>query len=127
MSLTPISSENAPKAVGPYSQAMRAGNLVFTSGQIALDPKTGVMTGETVAEQAELVLSSLRALLEAAGSGMDKVIKTTVFLTDMDNFAGMNAVYERHFGDHRPARSTIAVRALPRNAIVEIEAVAIIE
>jgi 2-iminobutanoate/2-iminopropanoate deaminase len=127
MSLTPISSENAPKAVGPYSQAMRVGNMVFTSGQIALDPKTGVMTGETVAEQAELVLSNLRALLEAAGSGMDKVIKTTVFLTDMDNFAGMNAVYEKHFGDHRPARSTIAVRALPKNAIVEIEAVAIIE
>ena len=127
MSLTPISSENAPKAVGPYSQAMRVGNMVFTSGQIALDPKTGVMTGETVAEQAELVLSNLRALLEAGGSGMNKVIKTTVFLTDMDNFAGMNAVYERHFGDHRPARSTIAVRALPKNAIVEIEAVAIIE
>jgi len=127
MSLTPIASENAPKAVGPYSQAMRVGNMVFTSGQIALDPKTGVMTGETVAEQAELVLSNLRALLEAAGSGMNKVIKTTVFLTDMDNFAGMNAVYEKHFGDHRPARSTIAVRALPKNAIVEIEAVAIIE
>jgi 2-iminobutanoate/2-iminopropanoate deaminase len=127
MSLTPIASENAPKAVGPYSQAMRVGNMVFTSGQIALDPKTGVMTGETVAEQAELVLSNLRALLEAAGSGMNKVIKTTVFLTDMDNFAGMNAVYEKHFGDHRPARSTIAVRSLPKNAIVEIEAVAIIE
>jgi 2-iminobutanoate/2-iminopropanoate deaminase len=127
MSLTPISSENAPKAVGPYSQAMRAGNMVFTSGQIALDPRTGVMTGDTVAEQAELVLSNLRALLEAAGSGMNKVIKTTVFLTDMDNFAGMNAVYEKHFGEHRPARSTIAVRALPKNAIVEIEAVAIIE
>ena len=127
MSLTPIASENAPKAVGPYSQAMRVGNMVFTSGQIALDPKTGIMTGETVAEQAELVLSNLRALLEAAGSGMNKVIKTTVFLTDMDNFAGMNAVYEKHFGDHRPARSTIAVRSLPKNAIVEIEAVAIIE
>jgi 2-iminobutanoate/2-iminopropanoate deaminase len=127
MSLTPLASVNAPTAVGPYSQGMLADGRVYTSGQIALDPATGQMVGTTVTEQAERVLTNLRAVLEAGGSSMSKVIKTTVFLVDMNDFAAMNAVYEKHFGDHRPARSTIAVAELPRKAIVEIEAVALVD
>lgn len=121
-----ISAPNAPAAVGPYSPAVlyHGGKIVFVSGQIALDPKTGQMITGGVAEQTELALANLRALLEAAGSGMDRVLKTTVFLLDMNEFAAMNEVYARHFPGIKPARSTIQVGRLPKDAKVEIEAVA---
>jgi 2-iminobutanoate/2-iminopropanoate deaminase len=120
-----IQTSSAPAAVGPYSQAIASGGLVFTAGQIPLDPATGELTGTTVAEQTERVLANLRAVLEAAGSGMDQVVKTTVFLTDLATFQEMNAVYATYFPDRPPARSTIQISALPKGARVEIEAVAV--
>lgn len=120
-----IQTSSAPAAVGPYSQAIVSGGLVFTAGQIPLDPATGELTGTTVAEQTERVLANLRAVLEAAGSGMDQVVKTTVFLTDLATFQEMNAVYATYFPDRPPARSTIQISALPKGARVEIEAVAV--
>ncbi|MFT4702329.1 MAG: 2-iminobutanoate/2-iminopropanoate deaminase [Bradymonadia bacterium] len=126
MERTIIHTEAAPAAVGPYSQAICIGELVYTSGQIAINPATATMTHGTVAEQSELVLKNLRAVLEAAGSSMDNVVKTTVFLTTMDHFAEMNAVYAEHFGSGMPARSTIAVAGLPLGALVEVEAIAIV-
>jgi 2-iminobutanoate/2-iminopropanoate deaminase len=120
-----IETSSAPAAVGPYSQAIVSGGLVFTAGQIPLDPATGELTGTTVAEQTERVLANLRAVLEAAGSGMDQVVKTTVFLTDLATFQEMNAVYATYFPDRPPARSTIQISALPKGARVEIEAVAV--
>lgn len=125
--LDTVQTDAAPKAIGPYSQAIRAGSFLFSSGQIALDPATGEMVGDTAAAQAEQVLTNLRAVLEAGGSGLDRVVKTTIFLADMGDFAQVNEVYARHFGDHRPARATVAVAALPKGALVEIEAVALIE
>ena len=122
-----VQTDSAPRAIGPYSQAIRAGGFLFSSGQIALDPATGEMVGDTAAAQAEQVLVNLRAVLEAGGSGLDKVVKTTIFLADMGDFAQVNEVYARHFGDHRPARATVAVASLPKGALVEIEAVAVIE
>lgn len=118
-----IHTEQAPAAIGPYSQAMRVGGLVFTSGQIALDPDTGALAADTIEGQTEQAIANLRAVLEAAGSGLDKVIKTTCFLKDMGDFAAFNAVYERLFPG-KPARSCVAVAALPKGALVEIEAVA---
>mgnify|MGYP002626139143 CR=1 FL=1 len=118
-----IHTEQAPAAIGPYSQAMRVGGLVFTSGQIALDPATGVLAADTIEGQTEQAIANLRAVLEAAGSGLDKAIKTTCFLKDMGDFAAFNAVYERLFPG-KPARSCVAVAALPKGALVEIEAVA---
>jgi 2-iminobutanoate/2-iminopropanoate deaminase len=120
-----VQSPQAPAAIGPYSQAIIQGDLVFTSGQIALDPASGEMTGKTAAEQAEQVCRNLRAVLEEAGSSLDRVIKTTCFLADMGDFAAFNEVYGRHFSG-KPARSTVAVKELPRKALVEIEAVAAI-
>jgi len=128
MSLVRIEAPNAPQAAGPYSQGMAVPvlGLVFTAGQIAIDPSTGTLDAAADATtQAERVLLNLRAVLEGAGSSLDRVIKTTVFLTSLDDFAAMNAVYARHFGDHKPARSTIQVAALPLGARVEIEAVAL--
>jgi 2-iminobutanoate/2-iminopropanoate deaminase len=122
-----IATPDAPKAIGPYSQAMLTGGQVYTAGQIALDPVSMELVQGDVAEQTERVMRNLRAILEAAGSGMSSVIKTTVYLIDMGDFAAMNEVYARHFGDHRPARSTVAVAALPKGARVEIDAVAIRE
>lgn len=119
-----ISTTDAPAAVGPYSQAIRAGAFVFCSGQIPLD-HSGSLVGGGVPEQTAQVLDNLRAVLAAAGLGLGDVVKTTVFLTAMDDFASMNAVYQRYFADVPPARSTIAVAALPKGACVEIEAVAI--
>lgn len=119
-----VASERAPRAVGPYSQAVVAGGLVFTAGQVGLDPGTGAVVPGGVAAETARALENLRAVLAAAGSGLDRVVKTTVFLTDMADFAAMNEVYARVFGSHRPARSTVAVAALPRGAKVEIEAVA---
>jgi 2-iminobutanoate/2-iminopropanoate deaminase len=121
--MTVIQTNGAPAAIGPYSQAFVSGNLVFTSGQLALMPETGVLAGSSIEEQTEQVISNLKAVLEAAGSSLGKVIKTTCFLADMNDFAAFNAVYAKHFSS-KPARSTVAVRQLPKNALVEIEAIA---
>jgi 2-iminobutanoate/2-iminopropanoate deaminase len=124
-----ISTPNAPKAIGPYSQAIRAGNLVFTAGQIGLDPSTmEIVTSEASGVEAETrqALTNLKHVLEAAGSGLNHVVKTTVFLTDMENFSAMNAVYAEFFAESFPARSTIAAAGLPKGALVEIEAVALL-
>ena len=114
----------APAAIGPYSHATSLGDLVFCSGQIPLDPAHGRLVGDAVDEQTRQVLANLKAVLEAAGSGLDHVLKATVFLTDMGDFPIVNALYAEAFGDHRPARSTIQVAALPAQAKVEIEAIA---
>lgn len=119
-----IHSPNAPAAVGPYSQAIRLGELVYTAGQVALDPVSGTLVGDDVAAQTEQVFKNLQAVLQAAGSDLSKVIKSTVFLTTMDHFAAMNEVYARHFTAQPPARSTVAVCGLPKAALVEIEVVA---
>ena len=119
------STTAAPRAIGPYSQATIAGDLVLTAGQIALDPATMELVGSSVAEQTEQVMRNLGAVLEAAGSGFDRVLNTTVFLADMADFAAMNEVYARAFGGHRPARSTVAAAGLPKGARVEIECVAL--
>jgi 2-iminobutanoate/2-iminopropanoate deaminase len=121
-----ISSPNAPKAIGPYSQAIRVGDFVFCAGQTGLDPATMELVAGGVEAQARQVLTNLKHVLEAAGSGFDRVVKTTVFLTDMANFAAMNAVYAEFFPENPPARSTIAVAGLPKGGLVEIEAVALI-
>jgi 2-iminobutanoate/2-iminopropanoate deaminase len=121
-----IQTDNAPAAIGPYSQAIRAGGFVFASGQIPIDPATGEFVKGGIAEQTEQVLKNLAALLEAAGSGLDKVVKTTVFLADMKEFAQMNEVYAKFFKDTPPARATVAAAGLPRDARVEIEAVALL-
>ena len=120
-----ISTAGAPKAIGPYSQAMVTNGFVFTAGQVALDPATGELVAGGIAEQTARALENLRAVLKAAGSTPSGVVKTTVFLVDMADFAAMNEVYGRFFGDHRPARSTVAVAALPRGARVEIEVIAL--
>lgn len=119
-----IATDGAPAAIGPYSQAVTAAGFVFASGQIPLTP-AGDMTAGTAAQQAERVFGNVRAVLLAAGSGLGKVVKATVFLTDMNDFAAVNEVYAQAFGAHRPARSTVAVAALPRGAKVEIEVVAL--
>lgn len=119
-----IATADAPKAIGPYSQAVSAGGILYTAGQIALDPATMEIVPGGIAEQTERVLDNLEAVLRAAGLGFENVVKTTVFLVDMGEFAPMNEVYARFFGDHRPARSTVAVAALPRNVRVEIDLVA---
>ncbi len=119
-----ITTHRAPKAIGPYSQGVIANGFVFTAGQVALDPATGEVVAGDVADQTTRVMENLRAILSAAGSSFEHVVKTTVFLVDMADFAAMNEVYARAFGDHRPARSTVAVSALPRGVRVEIEAVA---
>lgn len=124
MSLDPISTAGAPKAIGPYSQAIKANGFLFTAGQIALDPSTGELVTGGIAEQTTRALENLRAVLKAAGCGLDQVVKTTVFLVDMADFGGMNEVYGRVFGAHRPTRSTVAVAALPKGARVEIEVIA---
>jgi 2-iminobutanoate/2-iminopropanoate deaminase len=115
----------APFQGAPYSQAIRAGDFVFVSGQLALRPGDKELAGGTIAEQTEQVLANLRAILEAAGSGLDRLVKTTVFLQSLDDFQGMNEVYARHVGAQPPARSTVEVAKLPSGALVEIEAVAL--
>ncbi len=120
-----VSTDRAPAAVGPYSQAVIAGDLVFTAGAIALDPETGELVGDDVTEQTGQVIRNLESILEEAGSSLYQVVKTTVFLTDMKNFAEMNAVYSEFFGENPPARSTVEVGPLARGALVEIEAVAV--
>jgi 2-iminobutanoate/2-iminopropanoate deaminase len=123
--LTSVATDRAPAAVGPYSQAVVAGNLVFVSGQIPLHPNTGQLVEGGFEAQVEQVLSNLDAILTAAGCDRTRVAKVTVYLTDLSRFGAMNAVYERYFGQHRPARATVEVAALPRGAAVEIEAVAV--
>ena len=118
-------TDNAPRAIGPYSQATTHGDLVFTAGQVALDPVTMEVVPGGVTEQTEQVFKNLKAVLESAGSGFDRVLKTSVFLVDMADFAAMNEVYAKYFGTHRPARSTVAVSGLPRGVRVEIDCVAV--
>jgi len=121
-----IRTDKAPAPVGPYSQAVRLGNLLFTAGQIAIDPQTGQLSTGDISEQTELVLKNIQAILEAAGSGLDNVIKTTVFLKNMDDFSRMNEVYARFFTTNPPARSAVEVARLPKDVLVEIECVAYI-
>lgn len=123
--LNPVATDKAPKAIGPYSQAIVTGDTVYTAGQVALDPKTGELVGMTVADQTEQVLQNLTAVLAASGSSLGQVVKTTVYLADMADFTAMNEVYARHFGGHRPARSTVQAAGLPKGARVEIDAIAI--
>jgi 2-iminobutanoate/2-iminopropanoate deaminase len=119
-----IATKEAPQAIGPYSQAVVAGGFLFASGQIPLDPATMQVVGADIASQTERVLQNIAAVLDEAGTSFRHVVKTTVFLASMDDFAGMNEVYAGAFGDHRPARSTVAVRTLPKNVLVEIDVVA---
>ena len=122
-----IETEKAPRPVGPYSQGLAAGGFVFVSGQAAMDPATGALMDGDVRAQTERVLKNIAAVLEAAGAGLDRVVKTNVYLLDMRDFAAMNEVYGRFFGAEPPARTTVAVARLPLGAAVEIEAVAILE
>ncbi len=119
-----ISTENAPGAIGPYSQAIKSGGLVFCSGQIPIDPATGNFVSDEITSQTEQVLKNMAAVLEAAGTSLDNVVKTTVFLADMGEFAAMNEVYGRFFSDNKPARATVQAARLPRDARVEIECIA---
>ena len=121
-----VATPDAPRAIGPYSQATRANGFLFTAGQVGFDPATGELVDGGIAEQTERVIANLRAILASAGLDLSSVVKTTVFLVDMGEFATMNEVYARAFGSHRPARSTVAVAALPRGARVEIDAVAVL-
>ncbi len=120
-----VATREAPQAIGPYSQAVRAGGLVFLSGQIPLDPETGEFVAGGIGEQTEQVLRNISKVLEAAGTGLERVVKTTVYLADMNDFAAMNEVYARYFESEPPARSTVQAARLPRDARVEIDAVAI--
>jgi 2-iminobutanoate/2-iminopropanoate deaminase len=121
-----VQTDNAPAAIGPYSQAVKANGMVFCSGQIPIDPKTGEFVAGGVREQTEQVLKNLSAVLQAAGSSLDQVVKTTVFLVDMKDFAAMNEVYSQFFQGVSPARATVAAAGLPRDARVEIEVVALL-
>ena len=122
--MTKIETNNAPGAIGPYSQGMVSGKLVFTSGQIPLDPKTGAIVGNTIEEQSEQALKNLQAVLEAGGAALSTVVKTTCFLSDMGNFAAFNVVYAKYFTGDCPARSCVAVKTLPKGVMVEVEAIA---
>jgi 2-iminobutanoate/2-iminopropanoate deaminase len=124
MSIQFIATDQAPKAIGPYSQATIVNGMVFSAGQIAFNPATMEIVGGGIKEQTERVLANLKAVLESAGSSLSKVVKTTVFLVDMADFPAMNEVYSSTFGDHKPARSTVAVSALPRGVRVEIDVIA---
>ncbi len=122
-----IQTPDAPAAIGPYSQAVVAGEWLFASGQIPIDPGTGELIDGGIAEQTDRVMKNLAAVLQEAGLSLDRVVKTTVYLADMQTFGEMNEVYAQHFGDHRPARATVEVAALPKNVGVEIDAVACLE
>ena len=120
-----IATDSAPRAIGPYSQAIATDRFVFTAGQVPLDPKSGELVGRTTAEQTEQVLTNLKAVLSAAGTSFANVVKTTVYLGDMADFAQMNEVYAKHFGAHKPARSTVQAAGLPKGARVEIDVIAL--
>ena len=124
MKLEILHSDRAPAAIGPYSQAVACGNMLFCSGQIPLDPATGEIVGGDIARQAEQVMGNIAAVLSAAGIGFDDVVKTTIYLVDMADFAAVNEVYGRRFPNHKPARSTVAVKSLPRGVQLEIEVIA---
>ena len=126
MATTSISTPGAPRAIGPYSQGVSANGLLFTAGQVGFDPDSGELVDGGIAEQTLRVLQNLRAILRAGGADVATVVKTTVYLVDMADFTPMNEVYAEFFGEHRPARSTVAVASLPRGARVEIEAVAVV-
>ena len=121
-----IQTEHAPQAIGPYSQAIKAGGFLFASGQIPIDPQTGQFVAGGIAEQTEQVLKNLSAVLQAGGSSLDRVVKTTVFLADMNEFTTMNEVYGKYFAESPPARATVQAARLPRDARVEIEAIAVV-
>lgn len=121
-----IATDKAPAAIGPYSQGVAAGGFVFFSGQIPLDPVTGEIRGDTAAEQAEQVMANIEAVLDAAGLGFSDIVKTTIFLTDLGDFATVNEIYGRRFAQAPPARSTVQVAALPRGAKIEIETIAFV-
>ena len=124
MNKAAVSTDKAPKAIGPYEQAIKVGDFVYTSGQIPIDPQTGNFVAGAIAEQTRQVLENLRAVLQAAGSSLERVVKATVFLKNMSDFAAMNEVYGEYLGAAKPARSTVAVAELPRGALVEIDLVA---
>lgn len=121
-----VSTRSAPAAIGPYSQAIRAGSLLFISGQIAIDPATGELVDRDIAAQTHRVFKNLAAILEAAGASLDRVVRTTVYLADMDDFAAMNEVYGTYFSSPAPARATVQAARLPRDARVEIDAIALL-
>ena len=121
-----ISTENAPQAIGPYSQAIKAGNLMFISGQIPLDPKTGDLVSESIDEQAKQVLNNIKSICEAAGQSIDDIVKISIFLTDLENFAIVNEVMKKYFAEPYPARATVEVSGLPLGVKVEIEAIVLI-
>lgn len=125
--LRAVASPGSPKAIGPYSPAVRAGQFLFLSGQIPLDPESGTIVGDDISTQTEQVFRNIAALLEAAGASFSHVARTTVFLSDLNDFTAMNAVYARHFGDPPPARSTVQVSRLPRDARVEIDVIAVLD
>lgn len=125
MQIQAIETTGAPAPIGPYSQALRAGGLLFVSGQIPLDPATGRLVEGDVAAQADQVMKNLAAILEAAGTALDRVVKTTIYLKDLEDFARCNEVYARHLGNAKPARATVQVARLPRDARVEIDAIAL--
>jgi 2-iminobutanoate/2-iminopropanoate deaminase len=120
-----VATDAAPKAIGPYSQGIMTDGLVFTAGQVALDPQSGELVGTTTAQQTDQVFKNLQAVLAAAGTSLGNVVKTTVYLADMADFAQMNEVYAKHFGTHKPARSTVQAAGLPKAARVEIDVIAI--
>lgn len=123
MTLEFVHTDNAPAAIGPYSQAVKVGNIMFCSGQIPLDPKTMEMVGDNATDQTEQVMKNITSLLEAAGASLSQVARTTIFLHSMADFAAVNEVYGRHFGDHRPARACVAVKELPKGSLVEIDCI----
>ncbi|HEV7241634.1 MAG TPA: RidA family protein [Thermoanaerobaculia bacterium] len=125
MQIEPVSTPDAPAAIGPYSQGVKAHGFVYTSGQIALDPATGSLVAGSFEDQVHRVFRNLQAILIAAGSGFDRVLKATVYVTDLGNFAALNAIYASYFGDHKPARTTVEVPALPKGAAVEIDLIAL--
>jgi len=121
-----LHSDDAPKAIGPYSQAVKAGNVIYTSGQVSLDPKSGELVTGDFAAQARRVFENLKAVLHAGGADFRNVAKATVFLTDLANFQTLNSIYAEYFGDHKPARTTVQVAGLPRGAEVEIDLIAVL-
>lgn len=121
-----ILTDRGPKPIGPYSQAVRANGFLYLSGQVALDPKTGEMTGADIRQQTERTLENVKGILEAAGSNLHHIVKTTVFLKDMNDFAAMNELYAKYFASAPPARSTVQVSRLPKDALVEIEVIAVV-
>lgn len=125
MQIEPISTGDAPAAIGPYSQGIRANGFVYTSGQIPLDPATGNLVGGSFEDQVHRVFRNLEAILSAAGTGFSRVIKATVYVTDLKNFGALNSIYASYFGEHKPARTTVEVSALPKDATVEIDLIAL--